>query len=115
MVLERGGGFLRAWHKRSARDLDEAQAVCEAIDRALRDWKMNKIVFDSRDADTSPKDVGDHIWNWLATHEGIAGVATLVESEALAIAINMGGVGKGVRIRAFHREEPAIRWLTLLT
>ena len=63
----------------------------------------------------TPKDVGARIWSWLSDHPELARVATLVNSEELADSINMGGVGNDVRIRSFHKEPAAVRWLTILS
>ena len=114
VVIERKPGYVRVWHRRSARDLDEAQVVLDAMDAALSEWELDRLLFDSREADVSPPDVGAAIWKWLSESENIARVATLLQSAELATKVNLGGIGNDVRIRAFHQEPAAVRWLTIL-
>ena len=112
--IERRPGYVFVWHGRSAQDLDEATIVLDAMDAALEDWSADRLLFDSRTADATPPEVGKRIWGWLADHPRLRKVATLVESPERADRINTGLIGEGVRIRAFHDEAPAVRWLTIL-
>ncbi|MCO4747072.1 MAG: hypothetical protein KC912_19910 [Proteobacteria bacterium] len=114
IVMEKRPGYMRVWHGRSAQTLEEAQAVLDALDEAMSLWGVDRMLFDSRDADGTPPKVGQRIWAWLEANEHLRRVATLVESEDRAERINTGGVGIDVRIRAFHNDAPAIRWLTTL-
>lgn len=112
VVLEDRGTYLHIYHRRSARDLEEAQQVLDAMDRAIGEWGHQDLLFDSRDSDLSSREVGDRVWAWLSQHSSLHRVATLVKSELLAQSINMGGISKRVRIRGFHEEAAAIEWLT---
>jgi len=115
VVMELMPGYLRVFHSRSARDLAETELVLAAMDGAMRDWQQDRLMFDSREANDTLPEVGARIWSWLQGHPDVVRVATLVESSELADRINMGEIGvDGVRIRAFHRERAAARWLTIL-
>jgi len=114
VLLERAALYVRVWHGRSARDLDEVTEVLAAIDEAIAAWGATRILFDSRDSDEAPKEVADRIWTWLSNHTCVTRVATLVHSRERVRSIDMGSVGRGLRIRAFHSEGKAERWLTML-
>ncbi len=102
LVIERMPGYARVWHRRSARDAAEAQVVLDAMDSAMSDWQLDRLLFDSRDADDTPPEVGAMIWRWLSRHGSLARVATLVQSKVNAERIDLGGIGNDVRIRAFY-------------
>ena len=115
LELVRKPGYVRVWHGRSARTLEEADAVLNEIDQAMDRWQTYRLMFDSRDADRTPADVGARIWSWLSDHPRIERVATLVQSGELADSVDLQGIGNDIRIRSFHAEPAAERWLTMLT
>jgi len=84
------------------------------MDDAMKEWSLNRLLFDSRDADETPKEVGALIWGWMTEHPTLERVATVVHSKELADSVNIRGVGKELRIRSFSASPAAIRWLTLL-
>jgi hypothetical protein len=105
------GGYLRIWHRRPARTRDELHQILSTIDRELASRKMTRLVFDSRESKYEAGDVQTDMWAWLTGHRELTRVATLVESELLATSVNMTGLSKGVKIKAFHDETAAVTWV----
>lgn len=104
-------GFLEVWHRRAASDVAEMDVIIDAIETALSDHDVRRVMFDSRESEYTPSDVQQRIWDWLQAGEGFERVATLVESELLAVSVRMTGMGKGVKIKAFAERTEAARWL----
>lgn len=94
------GAYVRVWHRQNASDLEELRLILTTIDGALQANATGYLLFDSRDVDYTPGDVQQGIWDWLAAHDKLVRIATLVESEALAVSVNMNGLGKRIPIRA---------------
>jgi hypothetical protein len=109
--IEIGGGVVKVWHGRSARNLAEAETVLAAIDDALTRSGIHLLLFDSRDADRTPAPVQNRIWQWLTEHAELRRVATLMHSRELGKGVRVHGTGLGVRIRAFSSEDEARTWL----
>lgn len=105
------GGYLRIWHRRPARTRDELHQILSTIDGELATRKMTRLVFDSRESKYEAGDVQTDMWAWLTSHPTLTRVATLVESELLATSVNMTGLSKGVKIKAFHDEATAVGWV----
>jgi hypothetical protein len=114
LILEQKPGYIRVWHKRSARNADEADAVLASLEAAMEEWRVRRLLFDSRDADETPSEVGERIWSWMSAHVELERVATLVRSPDLADSVNVRGIENAFHIRSFHKEPAAVRWLTLL-
>ena len=111
MLIEHAPGFLRVWHRRAARDVPELEAVLAAIDTALESNSLTRLMFDSRESEYQGGEVQTRMWDWLQSHPVLTHVATLVKSELLATSVNMTGVSKGLRIKAFHDLNSAADWL----
>ena len=110
VTIEHRGDYLHVYHARSARDLAELDEVIKALEAALAETGVTLILFDSRDSDTTPDDVGARLWEWL--HEGpVSRVATLIKSEMLQISVQLKGLAQNVRLRAFDDEQEALEWL----
>lgn len=105
------GTYVRVWHRKNASNLEELEVVLTGIEDGLRANESGYLLFDSRDVEYTPGDVQQGIWDWLASHPTLVRVATLVESEALAVSVNMNGLGRRIPIRAFHDERSAAGWL----
>jgi hypothetical protein len=104
-------GVVGVWHGRSASDASEAAAVLGAIDAALEESGIELLMFDSREADRTPPEVQEAIWNWLVGHSGIRKVATLMHSRDLAKKVRVTAVGSGLLLKTFADEDKARRWL----
>lgn len=111
MRLDIRDGVVTVWHSRSAADADEATEVLGAIDGALEQSGIELLIFDSRDADRTPPEVQEAIWNWLVGHSGIRKVATLMHSRDLAKKVRVTAVGSGLLLKTFADEDAARRWL----
>ncbi|MEM7160084.1 MAG: hypothetical protein AAF799_45020 [Myxococcota bacterium] len=109
--IEVGGGVVKVWHGRSARNRAETNTVLGAIDRALEESEIGLLLFDSRDSDRTPAAVQDRIWQWLSRSTHVRKVATLLNSRELAADVRAMAVGHGVMFRAFHDEDEARHWL----
>ena len=109
--IEVGGGVVKVWHGRSARNRAETNTVLGAIDRALEESEIGLLLFDSRDADRTPAEVQDRIWQWLSRSTHIRKVATLLHCKELAANARATAIGHGVLLRAFHDEDEARDWL----
>ncbi len=109
-VLE---GALQVHMGRSAQDMGELDAVRTRTEQMLAEHALAHVLFDVSKADRSPPEVRDAIWQWLSTSQIFQAVAFVVESEMLAVTINMKGVQTGVTMRAFADPDAARSWLTL--
>ena len=109
--IEISGGIVSCWHGRSAQSVAEVNQVLSSIDDALDESGISLLLFDSREADRTPEEVQGRIWSWLTNASNIRKVATVMKSEMLATSVRMTGIGKGVRIKAFHDEAEARTWL----
>ena len=105
------GGFVRVWHGRAANNLAELDEVMKGVDAALEESGSRAVLFDSRESGYTPQDVQDALWGWLERSE-LRRVATLVQSENLAVSVRMTGLVRKVPIRAFADENAARAWLT---
>ena len=104
-------GVVRVYHERSARDATEAEQVVGAIDATLQGTGIERVLFDSRDADRTPPEAAAVIWSWLQRRVDIRKVATLMHSRPLSRNMRRVGAESGVRIRTFADERDARRWL----
>jgi hypothetical protein len=105
------GGYVRAYHARSARDEDEVREVLAAIDAVLGETSIDLLMFDSRDADRTPPEVAAVIWSWLQKRVAIRKVATLMHSHGLSRNVRRASAQGGVRLKTFEDEEQARLWL----
>ncbi len=108
--VELASDHVRVWHGRSARDVDEVEAVIACIDAALADAGTRCLLMDSRDSDRTPAEVQARLWTWLE-QSGLERVATLIQNELLGVRVRMQGLTKGVKLRAFTSEAEALAWL----
>jgi hypothetical protein len=104
-------GYLRIWHRRPARTREELRLILSTIDGELGAHGLTRLVFDSRESKYEAGDVQQDMWAWLTGHRELTRVATLVQSELLATSVNMTGLSKGVKIKAFHDEPTAVAWV----
>lgn len=112
LTISPRSGYVRVWHRRSARDLAELEPVLKAMEAALLENGTTCLLFDSREANYQEGEVQARMWSWLQGCDLVKRVATLVESPMLAISVNMTGMTKGVSIKAFADEREAEVWLT---
>ena len=111
MRIETHDGYVKVWHDRPANDVPELDSILQSIDDALAAAQATRIVFDSRESEYRGGEVQSRMWDWLQGHPRLKRVATLVKSELLATSVNMTGVSKAVRIKAFANETQAVDWL----
>ena len=95
-------------------DVVEAAAVIAEIDDALASSGIERLLFDSREADRTKPEVAAAIWAWLSSTTRVRRVATVMNSEVLSANVRSTGVGMGVLIKAFATVEEAERWLFAL-
>jgi len=103
--------YVRVWHRRSARDLAEVEEVIDAIEDALADALHRRLLLDSRDSDRTPEEVQTRLWAWLS-QANLDRVATLIRNEMLGVSVQMQGLSRAVKVRAFGSETKAIEWLS---
>ncbi len=111
MRVETHADHLFVWHRRAAKDVAELELVLTAIDEALEGRDLRAVVFDSRESAYQGGEVQQRMWAWIESHPRLRKIATLVESERLATSVNMTGLSKGVKIKAFHQLSDARTWL----
>jgi hypothetical protein len=104
-------GYVKVWHSRPADDVAELELILGGIDDALKEQGLDRVMFDSRESEYRGGDVQTRMWEWLSHHPVLKRVATLVTSELLATSVNMTGVSKSVKIKAFADEVKAVSWL----
>jgi hypothetical protein len=104
------GDVLCVWHGRSAKTVDEARGVLDAIDRALHMYALDLLLFDSRDADETPQEVQAVIWEWLQRAK-LKRMATLIRSDMKAVSLRMAALGKRLKIGTFADRDAALAWL----
>lgn len=108
--IELAAGYVRVWHGRSARNVAEVEEVIACIDGALADARARRLLMDSRDSDRTPAEVQSRLWTWLEQAE-LQRVATLIRNEMLGVSVQMQGLSRRVKVRAFGSEAKAIEWL----
>lgn len=110
LEIRRHDGYLRVWHGRAAKTVDEVEVVIAAIEEEMATTGFRDLLFDSRDSDRTPEDVQARLWAWLQ-NAGLRRVATLIRSEMLGVSVQMQGLTRSVRLRAFASEQKATAWL----
>jgi hypothetical protein len=111
MRIENHEGFVKVWHNRPAQDIPELETILSSIDASLVTADTSCVLFDSRESEYRAGEVQARMWDWLQNHAQLQRVATLVTSELLATSVNMTGVSRAVKIKAFATEDEAIAWL----
>lgn len=109
--IEPRDGYLFVWHRRAAENLAELEHILSELDVALEADDLTAIMFDSRQANYTEGEVQSRMWSWLEGHPRLRQVATLVESPRLAVSVQMTGMSRRVKIRAFHDESEGEAWL----
>ena len=107
-------GFVEVWHSKAAKTVEETDAIMGAIDEVLEKTGQSLLLFDSRESERTPPEVGKRIWAWLEGNPRLRRVATLLESENLAVSVRMSGIAHAVKIKAFHTRDDAVAFLTYL-
>ncbi|MCH2108173.1 MAG: hypothetical protein MK135_02505 [Polyangiaceae bacterium] len=84
-----------------------AEALCRAMDEALKTSRLRAVLFDTRCTEMPPRDANAYIWEWTrrGVHHDVA--AIVVKSELLKVSGNMTAISKGVQLRSFHELNDA--------
>lgn len=109
-------GVLEIVQSGAPEDLASARAFLDAIDRACADAGLTRLLFDNRATTPPAADVRAAIIDWVvARTSGQLGawmMAVVLESEMLAVRLNMEAIANKSRHRAFGSTDEARAWLT---
>lgn len=110
-TLEHRAGALIVRQSGTLPSLDEMRRLQQAVTLATIRFKTLRIVFDNRKTRAPSPEVADTMRRW-ALHEGnFERVALLLDSENLAVRVNMEALAHKRPIRAFSDESDALAWL----
>jgi hypothetical protein len=108
-------GLLEIVQSGAPADLPSARAFLDAVDRACDDAGITRLLFDNRATTSPPEDVRAAIIEWVRARtrggSGACVIAVVLESEMLAVRLNMEAVANKSRHRAFGSIDEARAWL----
>jgi hypothetical protein len=108
-ILVRDGYVLVVNHR--VTDVERASAVCRAIDAALTDHGLRRVLLDTRRTESSDEPVRAAMWAWVKTGRNHDRCAIVVESELKRVSGNMTARALGVQLRSFSDLAEAEAWL----
>lgn len=99
----------------AAADLEQAAAFEAEVESRLATLagaaSQGKVLFDNRKTEPPPEAVRKKLHAWLTTAGRFGAAALLLESEMLALSINMEAMSQRLPIKAFASEAVALEWL----
>jgi hypothetical protein len=89
----------------------DARAMQAEIAAASAKTGADIVVFDNRATTEHAEDVREAMFEFVSKHSPFRKVALLLESELLAVRVNMTALSRHAMVRAFGTAEDALAWL----
>lgn len=94
-------------------DMDSALQSLAAIDKALTDNGFTRVLFDTRELTAPSDEINELYWKWVQAAANHDRIALVVRSEMKRVEGNMNALSRGAKLRSFHDEDAAKKWLTI--
>src|SRR5438128_2604879 len=105
------GDTMLVWQRGAPSSLEALHAFQQDLDRARTSVGIHRALFDNRQTTVTPDELRDDMLAWVCETGRFDAVAVVLQSDMLAVRLNMDAIAHRVRMRAFDSVSAAQRWL----
>jgi hypothetical protein len=109
--VEVAGTLLRVWQSGAPTTVGQLRAFQGELERVLADTSARRALFDNRETTSPTDDIRDAMLAWVCEAGRFEAVAVVLQSDMLAVRLNMDAIAHRVRMRAFDSVPAAQKWL----
>lgn len=105
------GDTMLVWQKGTLRTFEEVAQFQLEMERACSGSAIRRALFDNRETAQTGDDVRDAMLAWVSDPARFDAIAVVLQSDMLAVRLNMDAIAHRVRVRAFDSVAAAQTWL----
>lgn len=102
---------LLIWQSGAPASTADLRAFQAEIDRVRTESGAKRALFDNRQTAAPTDEIRDAMLAWVCEPGRFDAVAVVLQSEMLAVRLNMDAIAQRVRMRAFESVAAAQKWL----
>ena len=109
--VEVAGDTLLVWQRGAPDSLAQLGRFQDELSRAREETSARRALFDNRETTMPPDEIRDAMLAWVCEAGRFDAIAVVLQSEMLAVRLNMDAIAQRVRMRAFDSVPAARKWL----
>jgi len=112
--VEVAGELLVVWQRGAPDSLAQLGAFQDAVERVRTQTSVRRALFDNRETTSPGDELREAMVAWVCEAGRFDAVAVVLQSEMLAVRLNMDAIAHRARMRAFDSVPAAQKWLVEL-